>query len=75
MDGHEREDVKKYRQEVFLPAMAEYERRMVHYEVDAGGSGGLKRVEPTLAPNEKKVIALFHDESCFHANEYKRSSW
>ena len=75
MDGHEREDVKKYRQEVFLPAMAKYERRMVHYEVDARGSGELKRIEPVLAPNEKKVIALFHDESCFHANEYKRSAW
>ena len=74
MDGHEREDVKKYRQEVFLPAMAKYERRMVHFEVDAEGSG-LKRIEPVLAPNEKKVVALFHDESCFHANEYKSSAW
>lgn len=74
MDGHECEDVKKYRQEDFLPAMAKYESRMVHYEVD-GGSGGLKRIEPALAPDEKKVIALFHDESCFHANEYKRSAW
>ena len=31
MDGHEREDV-KYRNEVFLPAMAKYEARMATYE-------------------------------------------
>ena len=29
MDGHEREDVKDYRQRIFLPKMASYERRMV----------------------------------------------
>ena len=28
MDGHEREDVVKYRKEVFLPAMAQFEARM-----------------------------------------------
>jgi len=32
MDGHEHEDMKKYRQEVFLPAMAAFESRMAHYE-------------------------------------------
>ena len=32
MDGHEHADVVKYHQEVFLPAMQEYERRMVHFD-------------------------------------------
>jgi len=32
MDGHECDNVKKYRQEVFLPAMAAFERCMVHFE-------------------------------------------
>ena len=32
MDGHKRVDVVKYRREVFLPLMAKFEARMVHYE-------------------------------------------
>jgi hypothetical protein len=66
MDGHEREDVKKYRQEVFLPAMATFESRMAHYE-----GPELHRIEPNLAPGEVEMIAVWHDESCFHANDYK----
>ncbi|TFK79205.1 hypothetical protein K466DRAFT_579249 [Polyporus arcularius HHB13444] len=70
MDGHERPDVTKYRQEVFLPRMAEYECCMDQYE-----GVELKLVPPTLKPGEKKVDAIFHDESCFHVNEYKRTAW
>jgi hypothetical protein len=32
MDGHEHEDVVKYRQEIFLPAMREFEARMAKFE-------------------------------------------
>ena len=66
MDGHERDDVKKYRREVFLPAMAAFERCMVHFE-------GLEllRVDPQLAPGKWKVISIFHDECCFHGNDYR----
>lgn len=32
MDGHEREDVVKYRNEVYLPVMKEYKRQMVQFE-------------------------------------------
>lgn len=32
MDGHKCEDVKKYHQEVFLPAMGTFESYMAHYE-------------------------------------------
>ncbi|TFK80727.1 hypothetical protein K466DRAFT_636180 [Polyporus arcularius HHB13444] len=70
MDGHEREDVKKYRQEEFLPRMAEFEARMDRYE-----GPELKLVPASLAPGEKKVIAIFHDECCFHVNDYKRTAW
>ncbi|KAF9504621.1 hypothetical protein BS47DRAFT_1374374 [Hydnum rufescens UP504] len=28
-----------------------------------------------LQPGEKQIIAQFHDESCFHANEFKSSAW
>lgn len=66
MDGHERDDVKKYRQEVFLPAMAAYESRMVHFE-----GPELQRIEPLLQDGEKRIIANFHDECCFHVNDFK----
>ena len=66
MDGHECDDVKKYRWEVFLPAMAAFERCMVHFE-----GPELLRVDPQLAPGERKVIAIFHDECCFHGNDYR----
>jgi hypothetical protein len=43
---------------------------MVQYE-----GPELNRVDPILAPGEKEVIALFHNESSFHANEFKQSAW
>ena len=66
MDGHERNDVKKYRWEVFLLAMAAFEHCIVHFE-----GPELLRVDPQLAPGERKVIAIFHDECCFHGNDYR----
>jgi hypothetical protein len=70
MDGHERADVVKYRQEVFLPLMAQFEARMAHYEGQE-----LNRVAPILQPGEREIIPNFHDESTFHANEEVRSLW
>ena len=72
LDGHEREDVVKYRNEEFLPRMKEYEARMTRYVLDGDT---LNPIEPTLEPGEKKIIALFQDESTFHANEFKSSTW
>lgn len=70
MDGHEREDVVKYRNEIFLPAMARFEARMARFE-----GSDLKRVNPVLEDGWKRMIALFHDECCFHANDEARSLW
>jgi hypothetical protein len=70
MDGHEREDVVKYRNEVFLPAMARFEARMAKFE-----GSDLKQVDPVLEDGWKRMIALFHDECCFHANDEARSLW
>jgi hypothetical protein len=72
MDGHEREDVVKYRNEVFLPRMKEYEARMTHYVLEGTD---LQPIEPELQAGQKKIIPLFHDESCFHANEHKSTAW
>ena len=70
MDGNEREDVVKYRNEVFLPAMAKFEVRMAKFE-----GPDLERVAPILEDGEKQIIALFHDECCFHTNDEARSLW
>jgi hypothetical protein len=72
MDGHERPDVVEYRNNVFLPLMASLERRMVQW-VSEGSE--LVRIDPDLAPGEKRVIALFQDESSFHVNEFKKTTW
>ena len=69
-DGHNRADVVLYWQEDFLSCMLEYERRMVHYK-----GRELKRVEPTLMGGEKEIEPLFHDDSCFHANDASNSAW
>jgi len=72
MDGHERPDVVEYRNNVFLPLMASFERRMAKWRPE---DPGLVRVEPDLGPDERRIIAVFQDESCFHANEYKQTVW
>jgi hypothetical protein len=74
MDGHERQDVKDYRQDIFLPLMALHAQKMVHWEPSESESG-LMRIDPDLGLGEKRVIAVFQDESSFHANEYKRNIW
>lgn len=72
MDGHERIDVVKYREEVFLPKMKLYERRMVQFDFDGDK---LHRTEPELTPGERVLIPMWQDESCFQANDYKKSAW
>jgi hypothetical protein len=74
MDGHERPDVVKYRNNIFLPLMASFERRMVQWRPEGEGAE-LVCIEPDLGPEEKRVIAVFQDESSFHVNDHKQTSW
>ncbi|KAF9508771.1 hypothetical protein BS47DRAFT_1373606 [Hydnum rufescens UP504] len=50
--------------------MEKFECWMVQYH-----GYDLEHHEPSLRPGEKCVITQFHDESCFHANEFKKSAW
>jgi hypothetical protein len=70
-DGHERDDVVEYRQNVFLPKMKEYESRLVKYAVGDVG----KEVEMQLAPGERKLVLVAHDEMTAQANDGKTMSW
>lgn len=74
MDGHERADVVKYRQEEFLPRMEAFESRMAQYIPDEPGNEFV-RVEPMLKPGEREVIVEFHNESCCQANDHTTSAW
>ena len=76
MDSHERDDVKEYRCNVFLPLVKSFERRMVEWVPKPQPLGpGLMCKDPELNPGEKRVIALFQDESSFHVNEFKQTAW
>ena len=62
-DGHERDDVVKYRSE-FLDKLEELDRRCIY----DGHS-------PSLFPGEKPLIQIHHDESTFFANADQKCYW
>jgi len=70
MDGHEWEDVVKYRNEVFLPAIAQFETRMAKLE-----GPELKKIMPELEEGTRRIIIQYHDECCFHAYDEARNLW
>ncbi|KIO14505.1 hypothetical protein M404DRAFT_60519, partial [Pisolithus tinctorius Marx 270] len=70
MDGHEREDVVKYRNEVYLHKMQEFEYRMVQFD-----GPELTKIEPDLRPCERRLKVYYHDECSFHANDNTNSAW
>jgi hypothetical protein len=71
-DGHERPDVVKYRQEVFLPTMKEHKRRLVQFVV------GDVAKEVTVPPTnyvERRLVLVAHDEMTAQANDGQKKSW
>lgn len=70
IDGHERDDVVQYRNDVFLPQWKNYQRRFVVFS-----ENGTWKVPSTLIDGEKPLVLVTHDESTFNANDGKRSLW
>lgn len=70
IDGHERPDVVKYRNNEFLPQWKNYQRRFVVFSKD-----GTWKVPLTLTEGEKPLVLVTHNESTFNANDGKRSLW
>ena len=70
-DGHERADVREYREKVFLPEMAEHQKYMAKYT----GDDCMTVVPPTLQPGEKERVLVVQDECVFHANDSQDSAW
>src|SRR5260370_20976423 len=66
-DGHEREDVVKYRQHVFLPAMAKYGETTRKWNEDG---------EVITEPNTgRHTIVWFHDKLIFYAHDRRKNCW
>jgi hypothetical protein len=67
VDGHEREDVVTYRNNVFIPKWKKLTDRMASWDKD------LKEYLPS--GEEKRVIVWFHDESVFYAHDRRKKGW
>ena len=70
IDGYKRPDVVEYRRNDFLPLMALHEKNMVQWLANR-----TECVDPKLGLGDKRVIAVFQNESSFHVNEYKQIVW
>ncbi|RIA94996.1 hypothetical protein C1645_734360 [Glomus cerebriforme] len=68
-DGHEREDVIKYRKE-FLDKMLIYEMFMPTFEEE-----NMEQKDPILLPNEKLHIFITYDEYLFYVNDDRPIVW
>lgn len=70
-DGHERADVKSYRDDIFLPCLASYNNRMVKWDTDLA-----IEPNPDLESEEKQLlIFVAQDECTFNANDGMHYLW
>ncbi|KAJ6613315.1 hypothetical protein B0H10DRAFT_2222353 [Mycena sp. CBHHK59/15] len=80
-DGHEREDVVNYRQNIFLPRWRELEARSRWWEdstqtdeiIDFQAQMGVYMSRPGL--DARVVVIWRHDESTFYANDRRELRW
>ncbi|KAH9068308.1 hypothetical protein EDB83DRAFT_2518668 [Lactarius deliciosus] len=72
-DGHEREDVIEYHQNVFLPLMQEYAKQLVFFEVGNTEKEGKLNPPPNLLT--RKLVLLAHDEMTAQSNDNEKMSW
>src|SRR5258708_39417913 len=66
-DGHEREDVVKYWQHVFLPVMAKYGETTRNWN-----EGGEVITEPNTG---RHTVVWVHDKSIFYAHDCRKVCW
>ncbi|QRV83075.1 DDE superfamily endonuclease [Ceratobasidium sp. AG-Ba] len=68
-DGHERDDVKDYRTNYYVPEWIKLERRMRSWDSEGN------EIPPKLAEGERVVVVWFHDESTFYAHDRRLTRW
>ena len=71
-DGHDRPDVVEYRQDHFLPAMKQYESRLVRYVV---GNVDQELLIPHENFVERRLVLLAQDEMTAQANDTTSKTW
>jgi hypothetical protein len=71
-DGHDRPDIVAYRQKEFLPQMAMYARRMVHYVI-----GDVEKELETVPDNyvERRLVLCAQDEMTVQENDDEGKTW
>lgn len=72
VDGHERDDVVKYCQEVFLPVWAKMEKMMVLQDKDGD------TIQLPVLPNfpiDLRIVLWTHDESTFYGHDQRKTQW
>jgi len=62
-DGHEREDVKAYRQDVFLPRMKSLQPHMMEWDE------ALQVIDKSYEANQRPLVFITHDECTFNSND------
>ncbi|KAA1476290.1 hypothetical protein DENSPDRAFT_784809 [Dentipellis sp. KUC8613] len=73
IDGHEREDVVKYRTE-FIARWKEYEKRMVLYD-NNGKIVSTPKGFPVPQGGRFRLYVITHDESTFYQNDQHKNVW
>ncbi|TFK84495.1 hypothetical protein K466DRAFT_496470 [Polyporus arcularius HHB13444] len=74
VDGHERDDVKVYRQKSFLPRLAELDRDVPQYDPDHDLIS-IPPPTPVCGPKNRPLLYLYHDESTFYAHDRREKRW
>jgi hypothetical protein len=71
VDGHQRKDVIDYRQDYYLPKLAELSKRIIHTEPN--------KVEQqqflTVPSSDRPIVIVNHDESVFYTKDEQQRSW
>jgi hypothetical protein len=70
VDGHEREDIVNYRQNIFLPAWYALDSKLRRWKLVDG-----KLVEEDENNSERCTVIWFHDESTFYAHDRRKKRW
>ena len=71
IDGHERSDVVHYRQNIYLPALAQWESRMRAWDKDNLDCP----VDPSSPSPTRPVVLWFNDQCIFHQNDRQKFRW
>jgi hypothetical protein len=71
VDGHQREDVLKYRQEHYLTKLAELSKRTISTEPTTEE----QKQFLSVASSERPIVLVNHDESVFYTKDEQQRSW